>query len=121
VRFELSDHTVDSETHVIELGGQVDLYSAPEFTQRMAEVIDEGKTRVVVDFSRATFIDSTALGMLVAGVKRLRLWGGSLALVVTDENLIEPFEITGLYRAFSIHRTRDEALADVSAHGDAQS
>jgi anti-sigma B factor antagonist len=117
LNFQLSDHEVDSETHVIELGGEIDLYTAPEFKERMAEIIDEGKTRVVVDLSDATFIDSTTLGVLVGGVKRLRPAGGSLALVCTDENIIKIFEITGLDRVFPIHDTRDEALADVAEGG----
>jgi anti-sigma B factor antagonist len=117
LNFQLSDHEVDSETHVIELGGEIDLYTAPEFKERMAEIIDEGKTRVVVDLSQATFIDSTTLGVLVGGVKRMRPAGGSLALVCTDENIIKIFEITGLDRVFPIHATRDEALADVAEGG----
>ena len=117
MNFELSDHEVDSETHVIELGGEIDLYTAPEFKERMAEIIDEGKTRLVVDLSNATFIDSTTLGVLVGGVKRLRPAGGSLALVCSDENIIKIFEITGLDRVFPIHDTRDEALADVAGSG----
>jgi anti-sigma B factor antagonist len=103
VNFQISDQEVDADTHVIELGGEIDLYTAPEFKQRMAEIIDEGKTRVVVDLSQATFIDSTTLGVLVGGVKRLRPAGGSLALVCTDENITKIFEITGLDRVFPIH------------------
>ena len=52
----------------------------------------------MVDLSKATFIDSTTLGVLVGGVKRLRPAGGSLALVCTDENITKIFEITGLDR-----------------------
>jgi len=117
VNFQISDHEVDSETHVIELGGEIDLYTAPEFKERMSEIIDEGKTRVVVDLSQATFIDSTTLGVLVGGVKRLRPAGGSLSLVSTDENITKIFEITGLDRVFPIHSSRDEALEDLASSG----
>src|SRR5215212_11337723 len=106
----LSDHAVDSKTHVIELGGEIDLYTAPEFKERMAEIVDEGKTRVVVDLSQASFIDSTTLGVLVGGVKRVRPAGGALELVCTDENILEIFKVTGLDRIFPIHATRDEAV-----------
>ncbi len=119
MNFQIHDQEVDSETHVIELGGEIDLYTAPEFKERMAEIIDEGKTRVVVDLSQATFIDSTTLGVLVGGVKRLRPAGGSLALVCTDQNITKIFEITGLDRVFPIHGAREEALAAVgSGNGD---
>ena len=115
MNFQISDHAVDADTHVIELGGEIDLYTAPEFKERMAEIIDEGKTRVVVDLSQATFIDSTTLGVLVGGVKRLRPAGGSLALVCTDDNITKIFEITGLDRVFTIHATREAATAAGSA------
>ena len=115
MNFHIQDEEIDAQTHVIELGGEIDLYTAPEFKERMAEIIDEGKTRVVVDLSQATFIDSTTLGVLVGGVKRLRPAGGSLALVCADETITKIFEITGLDRVFPIHDSRDEALAEVGS------
>ena len=81
MNFHIEDEAVDDSTHVIELGGEVDLYTAPEFKERMVELIESGKKQIVVDLSKATFIDSTTLGVLVGGVKRLRPAGGSLALV----------------------------------------
>ena len=115
MNFHIHDEEVDAETHVISLGGEVDLYTAPEFKERMVQVIEDGKKRVVVDLSEATFIDSTTLGVLVGGVKRLRPSGGSLALVCTDQNIQKIFEITGLDRVFPIHASREEALSDVAA------
>ena len=114
MNFHINDEAVDDQTHLIELGGEVDLYTAPEFKERMVEVIENGKKRVVVDLSEATFIDSTTLGVLVGGVKRLRPSGGSLALVCTDQNIQKIFEITGLDRVFPIHATREDALRDVA-------
>ena len=115
MNFQIADSAVDDDTHVIELGGEVDLYTAPEFKERMVQVIEDGKKHVVVDLSKATFIDSTTLGVLVGGVKRLRPSGGSLALVCTDQNITKIFEITGLDRVFPIHSSRDEALASFNS------
>ncbi|MDP8943043.1 MAG: STAS domain-containing protein [Actinomycetota bacterium] len=114
MNFHINDEAVDDQTHLIELGGEVDLYTAPEFKERMVEVIENGKKRVVVDLSEATFIDSTTLGVLVGGVKRLRPAGGSLALVCTDQNIQKIFEITGLDRVFPIHASREDALKEVA-------
>ena len=113
MNFQINDEEIDETTHVIELGGEVDLYTAPEFKERMVQLIESGKKQIVVDLSKATFIDSTTLGVLVGGVKRLRPAGGSLALVCTDENITKIFEITGLDRVFPIHASRDEALTAV--------
>jgi len=115
VNFQIADEEIDAETQVIELGGEIDLYTAPEFKERMIELIEDGKKRIVVDLSSATFIDSTTLGVLVGGVKRLRPAGGSLALVCTDQNITKIFEITGLDRVFPIHASRADALAAVAA------
>lgn len=115
MNFHIDDVEIDSGTHVIELGGEVDLYTAPEFKERMVQVVEGGKKQVVVDLSKATFIDSTTLGVLVGGVKRLRPSGGSLALVCSDPNILKIFEITGLDRVFAIHGSRDEALESVKS------
>jgi len=98
------------DAHVIALSGEVDLYTAPEFKQQLLEVIGQGATHVVVDLSDTTFIDSTTLGVLVGGVKRLRPNGGQLSLVCSDRNITKIFEITGLNKVFPIHQTRAEAL-----------
>ena len=113
MNFHIQDEEIDADTHVIELGGEVDLYTAPEFKERLVQVIEDGKKQVVVDLSKATFIDSTTLGVLVGGVKRLRPTGGSLALVCTDQNITKIFEITGLDRVFPIYKSREEALSNV--------
>ena len=114
MNFHIEDEAIDDATHVIELGGEVDLYTAPEFKERMVQLIEGGKKQIVVDLSKATFIDSTTLGVLVGGVKRLRPTGGSLSLVCTDQNITKIFEITGLDRVFPIHESRDDALAAVT-------
>ena len=120
MNFHIDDESIDAETHVIELGGEVDLYTAPEFKERLVQVIEDGKKQLVVDLSKATFIDSTTLGVLVGGVKRLRPSGGSLALVCTDQNISKIFEITGLDRVFPIHGSREEALQSLAAGEGAQ-
>lgn len=115
MNFDVNTEKLSDEQYVISLAGEVDLYTAPEFKQQLLEVIDQGGRDVVVDLSNTTFIDSTTLGVLVGGVKRLRPAGGSLALVCTDENITKIFEITGLDRVFPIHSSRDEALDAVSS------
>ena len=111
MNFHIQDQEIDADTHVIELGGEVDLYTAPEFKQQLLEVIGQGGKQVIVDFSNTTFIDSTTLGVLVGGVKRLRTNDGQLSLVCSDRNITKIFEITGLDRVFSIYSTRDEAVS----------
>ena len=113
--FSFSTEKVGNEVHVISLTGEVDLYTAPDFKQELLRVIGERPKHVVVDFTDTTFIDSTTLGVLVGGVKRLRPEGGQLSLVCSDRNITKIFEITGLDRVFTIYETRDEALSSLES------
>ena len=115
MNFDVQTEKVDDSTYVIALSGEVDLYTAPEFKQQLLEVIAHGGKDVVVDFTKTTFIDSTTLGVLVGGVKRLRAQDGRLSLVCSDRNITKIFEITGLDRVFPIHSSRDDALAAVAS------
>jgi len=115
LNFDVQTERVDDSTYVIALTGEVDLYTAPEFKQQLLDVIAKGAKDVVVDFTNTTFIDSTTLGVLVGGVKRLRAQDGRLSLVCSDRNITKIFEITGLDRVFTIYPTRDEALATTGA------
>ena len=110
MNFDINTEELGGDAYVISLTGEVDLYTAPEFKQQLLDVIGKGATSVVVDFSNTTFIDSTTLGVLVGGVKRLRTNEGQLSLVCSDRNITKIFEITGLDRVFTIYPTRAEAL-----------
>jgi anti-sigma B factor antagonist len=115
VNFDIKTEQLDDKSYVISLAGEVDLYTAPEFKQQLLEVIGQGARNVVVDFSDTTFIDSTTLGVLVGGVKRLRTNDGQLSLVCNDRNITKIFEITGLDRVFTIYANREEAVSGIES------
>ncbi len=115
MNFDIKTEKLGEDTYVISLSGEVDLYTAPEFKQQLLEVVGQGGKKVVVDFSDTTFIDSTTLGVLVGGVKRLRPNDGQLSLVCSDRNITKIFEITGLDRVFTIYSNREEALSGIGS------
>jgi anti-sigma B factor antagonist len=117
MNFDIKTEQLGDDSYVISLAGEVDLYTAPDFKQQLLEVIAQGGKNVIVDFTDTTFIDSTTLGVLVGGVKRLRSNDGQLALVCNDRNITKIFEITGLDRVFTIYPTRSEALELSGASG----
>ncbi len=117
--FAVTEEPIDSERHVVAVRGEIDLFTAPELKQVLAETIEGGRSRIVVDLTDTTFLDSTALGVLIGAVKRLRSRDGALAIVNTDENIAKTFEITGLDQIFTILPTRDEAVEAVAGAGDA--
>ena len=118
MNFDIKTETLGGDAYAIALAGEVDLYTAPEFKQQLLEVIGQGAREVIVDFTDTTFIDSTTLGVLVGGVKRLRTNDGQLSLVCSGRNIIKIFEITGLDRVFTIYPTREEAVSKLHASVD---
>jgi len=115
VNFDINTEQLGDSAYVISLAGEVDLYTAPESKQQLPQVIDQVAKDVLVDCSNTTFIDSTTLGVLVGGVKRLRTNEGQLSLVSSDRNITKIFEITGLDRVFTIYGSRDEAVAGLGS------
>ena len=102
---------VGAGTALLAVSGDADLHSAPELRESLRDAIDEGSTTIVLDLSETTFVDSTALGVLLGGMKRLREQEGRIRLVVPRPEVRRVFEITMLDRIFPLHETRDEALA----------
>jgi anti-sigma B factor antagonist len=116
--FAITEHAIDSERHVLAVRGEIDLFTAPELKQVLAESIEAGRIRIIVDLTETTFLDSTALGVLIGAVKRLRSRHGALAMVNIDENIAKTFEITGLDQIFTIVATRDDAVEAVAPAHD---
>jgi anti-sigma B factor antagonist len=95
---------------IVDVEGAIDIYSASEFKEILHEAIEGGAQRVIVDLVGVTIIDSTGLGVLVSGAKRIGPRHGSLAIACSDTNLAHVFEITGLDRLFNVYSSRAEAL-----------
>jgi anti-sigma B factor antagonist len=115
MNFDIQTEQLSEGAYAISLSGEVDLYTAPEFKQQLLELVGQGAKDVIVDFTNTTFIDSTTLGVLVGGVKRLRPNGGQLSLVCSDRNITKIFEITGLDKVFPIYETRSDALEKIQS------
>src|SRR5215471_19113708 len=99
---------------VLEVGGEIDVYTAPQLRARLISLVEDGARRVVVDLGRVEFLDSTGLGVLVGALKRLRGVGGELSLVCGQERLLKIFRITGLDRVFTLYPTVAGATAGSS-------
>ena len=113
------DLTLNTRTHadytVLEVSGEVDVYTAPALRDRITDLLDAGQHQLVVDLGGVEFLDSTGLGVLVAGLNRTREVGGTLSLVCPQERVLKLFRITGLDEVFTVHGTVDQALAGPEA------
>ena len=99
----------NGEALVLSLAGELDLYNAPALRKALLDAVDREPSRLVVDLSQVTFIDSTALGALVEA--RGRLGDGGLALAAPGLEARRALEVSGLDRHFAVHETVEGALA----------
>jgi anti-sigma B factor antagonist len=96
---------------VLEVAGEIDVYTAPKLREKLIELVNEGKFHLVVDLEKVDFLDSTGLGVLVGGLKRVRNHDGALELVSTQDKILKIFRITGLTKVFPIHASVADAIA----------
>jgi anti-sigma B factor antagonist len=87
----------------LEVTGELDLAVAPWLRDQLDALFVGGGSSIVVDLSAATFLDSTALGVLVTALGRSRELGGQVHLVVQEPQILRVLTITGLDKEFSLH------------------
>lgn len=110
---ELSISTeVGANAHVVSVGGDLDVYTAPRLKAALDGLGPDGAT-IVLDLTGVHFIDSTALGVLVASVQQARAAGGDLCVVTDDPHLLKIFRITGFESVFRMFSGVVEALEAV--------
>ena len=102
--------STQGDTSVVSLRGEIDVYTAPRLRQALIDLVSQGATDIVVDMDKVDFLDSTGLGVLVGGLKRVKSNDGDLRLVVTQDRIMKIFDITGLSKVFPINGSLDEAL-----------
>jgi anti-sigma B factor antagonist len=107
----LNVHSDPSGLTVIAVGGEIDVYTAPKLRERLIGLVEDGSYQLIVDMEDVEFLDSTGLGVLVGGLKRVRAQDGWIDLVCTQSRILRIFRITGLNKVFAIYDTVTDAVA----------
>ncbi|MGH3169802.1 MAG: STAS domain-containing protein [Trebonia sp.] len=108
----LNEYAAAPGRTVVEVSGEIDVYTAPRLRERLVSLVEAGKYRLIVNLEGVEFLDSTGLGVLVGGLKRVRAYDGGIDLVCTQGRILRIFRITGLHKVFRIYGSVEEALAD---------
>jgi anti-sigma B factor antagonist len=98
---------------LLELDGRFDSSQSAYMTESLDQVLQDGTSRILVDFDKVPFLDSTALASLVQGMKRCRQQNGDLYLCAMQENVKVIFSLTRLDKAFQIFASQAEALQKI--------
>lgn len=108
LRLEVSER---GEWSVVEVGGEIDVATAPRLREQLIALVNDQRYHIVVSLEGVDFIDSTGLGVLISGLKRVRTHGGRFSLVCTEPRILKVFEITGLLAVFNVCETLEDAVA----------
>ncbi len=105
---------------VLVTGGELDYAASPQLSERLADHVNAGAKRLMVDLSKVSFIDSTAIGVLVgAAMSMQERGGGSLAAICAEENkrVLRIFEIAGVDSVIALYHSREEAVSALATAG----
>lgn len=96
---------------ILQLKGRFDAHEVLPVTAWLQAQTESGHAQLIVNLEGVNFIDSTALSILVRGLKHCRESGGDLRLCCLQQPVRVIFELTRLDKAFSIHASQDQAEA----------
>jgi len=95
---------------VVELNGELDLFTAPLLRDVLLGLTSDGKYFLAVELSSLAFLDSSGLGVLIGAAKRANAGGGGLCLAGARENVLKVLRITGLMRVMPAFPTLEDAF-----------
>ena len=101
--FSLALERYGSESAVLVLAGELDLFRAPAIEEALAEV-----RHLTVDLRLVTFIDVTTLVLLLGASRRQQAHGGQLLVLFGPQTPMTVFEATGFDRLLAIRRLDDD-------------
>ena len=108
---EVTDHR---DHKVVRPGGDLDVYTAGKLRDTISSLVEEGTVHIVVDLDAVPFMDSSGLGALMGGMRRLREAGGDMAVACTLEPHLKLFEITGFNQAASLAPSVEQAAGELN-------
>lgn len=99
------------KTEILALDGEIDLHRSPEIKALLQPLVQRKASRILLDLSRVTYIDSSGLAVLIEALQRVLFDGGKLGLFGLQQTVSSIFEIARLDQVFEIFRDEASALA----------
>lgn len=104
---------------VLDVVGEIDIYTTPQFKEELTAVIDRGFPSIVVNMRKVSYMDSSGFSALLSATKRLRPINGSLHLCCCNDGIRRMLQITRLDSIFGVYANEDDAVAMAASTFDA--
>ena len=109
--FRLRAERLDPESVLVTVAGELDIATVPQLRERLDAAVDAGATRVVLDLTDVSFMDSVAMAAIIHARTRLGDAGRLVVAIPSESYTRLVFEIAGLPRCLDLFETRAEAVA----------
>jgi anti-sigma B factor antagonist len=109
MKFRLTQHGAVTVVHLE--GNLMGGPDASSLNSKLHELIEEGKTQVVIDLKEVEFMNSSGLGLLIGGVSAMKNAGGMLKIANASEKIAALIKITKLSSLFESHPNVNDAVA----------
>jgi anti-sigma B factor antagonist len=114
LREELLDRAVERQIRVVAVSGELDMAAAGAFEETLLDRVS-GDDPVILDLSGVTFMDSTAIGAMLAVRRPANMKRGRFVMVCrAGSDIQRMLEYMGLDAAFDIVETRSQAAAELA-------
>jgi anti-sigma B factor antagonist len=117
MEFAVSAQTKDNGIAVVNVQGEVDVYTAPRLREELHRSLDQGSHKLVVNLADVAYMDSSGLGVLIGALKRAREENGDLVVAAPNARIARILEVTGLSKIFNVRDTVDEAVTALKGTG----
>lgn len=112
--------TMSGNYPTLNLEGEVDAYTCSSFREAMIEALESHGKDLIINMCDVEYIDSSGLGALVGGLKRVSEKQGRIFVVCSNPQVRKVFDITGLVKVFPVYETVDDAAKAMAAGHSAE-
>ena len=98
------------EHKIMLVSGEIDLYNVSKLKNALFSITDGQFTSVIIDMSNVTYMDSSGIGTLVAGQKKMKALNGKFALMNIRDDVLNILKLATLDKFFKIYSNKEEIV-----------
>ena len=101
------------EVCVVSISGRIDSSNAAELLDRLNKLLSSGEKKILIDFKEVLYLTSAAFRVLLVATDEAERNAARVVLCGLLGQVRELFEMGGLLEAFTVHGSREDALASL--------
>jgi anti-anti-sigma factor len=95
---------------IVSVEGRMDTVSAPEFQERMEDLLDQGETGILMDFGKLEYVSSAGLRSILVAAKKAKSLGGMVSCCSLQDMVRKVFDISGFTAMLPVFDSVEDAL-----------